>query len=1093
MNRIIVQLIVPFILGVSGAGFSQDAAILWTRSDSSTQGCTVIDFKTDQEGNVFTLGRTYGETRMKMQSGNVEIIGTKSERPPSYFLQKLNAKGELIWANDLSIERNLIGGLIVPDEKGGVVLCSSEKGEIGKNDYFLESFSKDGNGTKRKKIIENHAEYYDCAIYDLLIDGDGSFHFVGNLRGTTLFLGHKDTIGERYSNDAFYLKVNTNFDYDFLKVFGGSGSQKLVEIAVNNKNEIFIGGNFQLKKQEFSEESIDLNYTHSEVVIGKYNQEGKKINWVSYPANYLASINGLEVNSSQNLVTVITMRGMIELGSSAEAKSNIDLPNYGMYIATINSNLKLQTVEQFASDQSFKTERLFIDQQDQIYLIGQYPKGEDFDPGKSIVITDEVISNKYNQRLIAQKRNEKGEFLSFHYLPEMNGGSFYLVNVKGNLLSASNFVHKKGGNQFTYGIVTSERGNYFATKDSIIVRSCENYYWDKTKKTYTESGIYSAGENAEYQLNLTIEKMDLSIVVNDQSIIANAKDATFRWLDVDHNYRPLKYETDSILNFRESGTYCVEVTSKFCKTVDTSEAVTVVKDGVHIEDLKKYYTADYSKTIILKINREHIQLNPDEVKMIPFRDGPLYGFVKNGKKDKWLIKPRFEQVFAVYNEGAIVKDTTKFYYKGRVYPKLAYGLVNPKGKYLIPPHYTNLFNENGIYHGIRHVYEDTTLNLPEEYRGYYAHDYYDKKGKLLFSIGAHELKSFGTEDYAWFRFGKKYMIYNRSGELVKEFDLDEYRPFIGIADNKLLFNDEETGLTAYGMNGEVAFNFPKQSSLNVYQLSENNFGVMGYDGDYYFCDSLGQGKKYGINSGSIGMIQSYDAFFKTDNFVVRDYNTSLYGVVDREGDTKIDFKYQYIGTEVNGYRYCIDSNHRRVFVADNGYEIEELLNNNSFMTSTLGDKRFSLVQVHGFHDGLAIGSGRHPLPDSLANKPFPWTQADKNVFEAYNNEHYFYYDTTGTIVLTLPDSIALAGNFSDGLAPALTNDKLLGFIDKNGNWAIQPKYELAVAGAYPLPYIVVPYFENGFAYIKSFKGYIDEQGNEYFSGERMQDKYNFSH
>ena len=339
MNRIIVQLIVVLILCISGVSFSQDAAILWTRSDSSTQGCSTVDLKRDQAGNVFTFGRTYGETRMKMQSGNEQVIGSKDSGSPSYFLQKLNSKGELIWVKDLSADRNLIGGLIVPDEKGGVVLCSSEKGVIGKNDYFLASFSKDGKSTIRKKIIENLAEFYDCKINDLLIDGNGSLHFVGNLRGTTVFEGRKDTVGERYANDAFYLKVNSEFDYDYLKIYGGSGSQNLVEITINNKNEIFIGGNFQLKEQQFEAESIDLNFTKSEVVIGKYNEEGEEINWVNYPARYLASINGLEVNSSQSLVTVITMRGMIDLDSSAETMSNVDLPSYGMYVATINSCL----------------------------------------------------------------------------------------------------------------------------------------------------------------------------------------------------------------------------------------------------------------------------------------------------------------------------------------------------------------------------------------------------------------------------------------------------------------------------------------------------------------------------------------------------------------------------------------------------------------------------------------------------------------------------------------------------------------------------------------------------------------------------------
>jgi KWG Leptospira. len=109
------------------------------------------------------------------------------------------------------------------------------------------------------------------------------------------------------------------------------------------------------------------------------------------------------------------------------------------------------------------------------------------------------------------------------------------------------------------------------------------------------------------------------------------------------------------------------------------------------------------------------------------------------------------------------------------------------------------------------------------------------------------------------------------------------------------------------------------------------------------------------------------------------------------------------------------------------------------------------------------------------------------------NKQYSYFDRSGKIAFTLPDDIYWAGHFSDGLAPVLDNKRKLGFIDTSGKLVIQCKYELAVAGAYPMPYVVIPEFRNGFAYLKAFKGYIDQNGKEYFSGKRLEDKYDFSH
>ena len=87
----------------------------------------------------------------------------------------------------------------------------------------------------------------------------------------------------------------------------------------------------------------------------------------------------------------------------------------------------------------------------------------------------------------------------------------------------------------------------------------------------------------------------------------------------------------------------------------------------------------------------------------------------------------------------------------------------------------------------------------------------------------------------------------------------------------------------------------------------------------------------------------------------------------------------------------------------------------------------------------------------------------------------------------------MAGNFSEGLAPVIGRSRGLGFIDKTGKLVIPCTYEAAVGGAYPFPYVILPEFKGGFAYIKAFKGYIDNKGREYFSGKRVEDHYDFSH
>ena len=71
----------------------------------------------------------------------------------------------------------------------------------------------------------------------------------------------------------------------------------------------------------------------------------------------------------------------------------------------------------------------------------------------------------------------------------------------------------------------------------------------------------------------------------------------------------------------------------------------------------------------------HEPIDGDEVDMIPYRRGELYGFVAPNRPNEILIDPAYNIVLAVYSQGAIVG-------KGA-----GLGLVNSKGEILIPLKY----------------------------------------------------------------------------------------------------------------------------------------------------------------------------------------------------------------------------------------------------------------------------------------------------------------------------------------------------------------------------------------------------------------------
>lgn len=526
--------------------------------------------------------------------------------------------------------------------------------------------------------------------------------------------------------------------------------------------------------------------------------------------------------------------------------------------------------------------------------------------------------------------------------------------------------------------------------------------------------------------------------------------------------------------FHITGVFCLLLIASFSKA--------------QIDTLERYYSVDFHQDID-KFEREHEQLNGFTAKMIPYRQGRLYGFVKPGKPNKFLIKPRFEQVYGVYEYGAIVKDTS-----------YGYGLVDFQGNYIIQPHFSNLFKEGSMFHGTFYSQADSSFGLPDSYNSCFTHYYFDLTGTILFREQTHEYKGFIPGDsLAYFRFGTTYHIRSNSGRLVKEIRIDSTIDFVGISDNLLITRSLPDSLWFYTYKGTTTedhtvftLKIDHGSLDGVYRLGPNHYGLLGRHGDYFFCDSNGVSKGYGAYSYSVGMNNSYAEFFKQDRFILQLKESQLFGIVDQNGKPITDFKYSRIFPYVNG-RCFAKVNSEMVYVNDRLTEINKessvvIIDTNgiesvyTFMPPDI-EQYQTLFTPPGFHNGLLLSRDYQSVPGEILGIPY------KDLDSAY----YVYVNTHGKIQVALPTSIIFAGVFSEGLAPVMNKDRQLGFINKKGKWVIAPEYELAVAGANPFPYVVTPQFIGGYAYIKAFKGYIDKKGNKYFGGERIEDHYNFSH
>ncbi len=506
--------------------------------------------------------------------------------------------------------------------------------------------------------------------------------------------------------------------------------------------------------------------------------------------------------------------------------------------------------------------------------------------------------------------------------------------------------------------------------------------------------------------------------------------------------------------------------------------------SAEVDTFRQFYNVNFDLSYD-KFYREHDPIDGNTVQMIPCRTGELYGFVKPGKPDQWIITPRYEQVFGVYEDIAIVKDTSYYY-----------GLINSLGEYLCLPVYSNLFKEGKVFRGIYYASGDSTMGLPEEYDSYYHNDFFNEQGQLIFTEKVHNQRSFiGTDSLAWFRFGSTYHIRSNSGRLVKSISKKAKKQFVAISDNLLIYKERMDTTTLYSAvdaEGRLVFSLPLAGFWieGIYRLSDNLFGLLAGEGDYMFCDSLGNIKPYGSFSWAVGFFSSDPEYFEQKYFTVTSKDRRRKGMIDRNGKIVLDFKYQVLSPPISGIAFGMDSMRKSSFISTDGDIAPKMIQHDSTtafnLKSMITHHGRTLQRPIGFYEDVCLG-----IELTIMEQTDDSGKISKYV--DMDSTNYFYFNREGNKVLTLPTSYTFAGVFTEGLAPALNSNRKLGFINKEGEWAIQPEFELTMAGAYPIPYVVVPEFLGGYAYIKSFKGYIDRKGNKYFTGKRMQDHYNFSH
>ena len=314
------------------------------------------------------------------------------------FLMKLNSNGSLVWSKtfggtsnnfmtNLTLDQSL--NVYVTDYFDGIIDCDPGPGtstisSLGGTDALISKLDPAGNLIWMKRIGGSVSDGISFIKQDI----SGDIFAVGNFGSTVDFDPGPGTttLTANGSQDIFILKITGNGNYSWVKSIGSIFNQGSSGLALDQNNNLLISGTFNGTLDVDPGPSI---YTLSTIGTGepfilKLNNLGNFISALNFqvisgPGG--ASNNGLILDIFGNIFTCGTFQGSVDFDPSPSINSITSLGEQDVYIAKLNNLGDLLWVKSVGSSTIDFCHDIGLDQNEDIYITGQYKGIIDLDPG----------------------------------------------------------------------------------------------------------------------------------------------------------------------------------------------------------------------------------------------------------------------------------------------------------------------------------------------------------------------------------------------------------------------------------------------------------------------------------------------------------------------------------------------------------------------------------------------------------------------------------------------------------------------------------------------------------------------------------------
>jgi RTX calcium-binding nonapeptide repeat (4 copies)/Beta-propeller repeat len=243
--------------------YNADGTVAWQKQFGTGRYDTIYDVKTDAQGNVFTLGLTFGN-----------LAATKSGDVSDVFLRKYNSAGQELWTRQFgdTVANNTVINSAFSldfDASGNVYVAglSARNGQgsaLPVDNFWVTRFDTNGN---RQWYNEFGTSDYD-EPYALAVSNDGSVYAAG--WSFSNFGGANSAQG---SYDGAIAKLNSQGQVQWQRNLGTSDYEWIWGVDTDSQNNLYVSG------WTLGAFPGNTNAGAADAFLAKYDKDGNRL-WV---------------------------------------------------------------------------------------------------------------------------------------------------------------------------------------------------------------------------------------------------------------------------------------------------------------------------------------------------------------------------------------------------------------------------------------------------------------------------------------------------------------------------------------------------------------------------------------------------------------------------------------------------------------------------------------------------------------------------------------------------------------------------------------------------------------------------------------------